>query len=150
MIFNWSFLIYLSIPDRYHILYVGIVTTSGTRTTLNISNYRPEAGAQEELQTLAKPCYATQWNAALYEDACLLVVPGSHRRARTAEERKVTLEGDGRGVMSGYSPYHFEILMFQVNNGSWSLLEVSYFTTITSCTVRPIQRLRNAVKQSLK
>jgi hypothetical protein len=29
----------------------------------------------------------TQWNTALYADACLEVVPGSHRRVRTQEER---------------------------------------------------------------
>ncbi|KAK0567413.1 hypothetical protein OC861_002735 [Tilletia horrida] len=29
-----------------------------------------------------------QWNAALYDDACLFVVPGTHRRIRTEEERR--------------------------------------------------------------
>jgi ectoine hydroxylase-related dioxygenase (phytanoyl-CoA dioxygenase family) len=33
---------------------------------------------------------AVQWNTALYEDACLRVVPGSHRRVRTAVERATT------------------------------------------------------------
>ena len=63
---------------------------------------RPEATPEEELQELMKPNFATQWNAALYDDDCLLVIPGSHRRVRTAEEKRVTLEGDGRGVMPGY------------------------------------------------
>jgi hypothetical protein len=48
---------------------------------------------------LRKPCFATQWNAALYDDECLLVVPGSHNRPRTAEEKRVNLDGDGRGSM---------------------------------------------------
>jgi len=33
---------------------------------------------------------AVQWNTALYEDACLRAVPGSHRRVRTAAERAAT------------------------------------------------------------
>lgn len=63
---------------------------------------RPEAAPEEELQELMKPNFATQWNAALYDDDCLLVVPGSHRRVRTPEEKRVCLAGDGRGVMPGY------------------------------------------------
>jgi hypothetical protein len=63
---------------------------------------RPEATAAEELRELMKPNFATQWNAALYDDSCLLVVPGSHRRARTPEQKRVNLDGDGRGVMPGY------------------------------------------------
>ena len=31
-----------------------------------------------------------QWNIALYDDECLVVVPGSHRRARTEVERAAT------------------------------------------------------------
>ena len=68
-----------------------------------IAYCRPEASAEEELKELKKPCFATQWNAALYDDQCLIVVPGSHRRARTREEREVNLEGDARGVMPGYA-----------------------------------------------
>ena len=63
---------------------------------------RPEASAEEELLELHKPCYATQWNAALYDDECLLVVPGSHRRARTENEKRINLEGDRRGSMPRY------------------------------------------------
>jgi hypothetical protein len=66
---------------------------------------RPEVSAEEELQELSKPCFATQWNAALFDDDCLLVVPGSHRRARTPDERRVNLEADGRGTMPKYIPY---------------------------------------------
>ena len=63
---------------------------------------RPEATPEEELEELMKPNFATQWNAALYDDDCLLVIPRSHRRVRTPEEKRVNLEGDGRGVMPGY------------------------------------------------
>lgn len=46
------------------------------------------ATADEELQRLAQPAYSAQWNLALYDDASLVVVPGSHARARTAFERR--------------------------------------------------------------
>ena len=60
---------------------------------------RPEVSSEEEIRELEKPCFATQWNAALYDDECLLVVPGSHRRPRTPEEMRVNLEDEGRGTM---------------------------------------------------
>ncbi|KIW10587.1 hypothetical protein PV08_11551 [Exophiala spinifera] len=46
-----------------------------------------KATPEEELERLAKPAWHTQWNLALYDDSSLIVVPGSHRRARTATER---------------------------------------------------------------
>lgn len=45
------------------------------------------ASADEELARLAQPAFSAQWNLALYDDASLVVVPGSHRRARTDVER---------------------------------------------------------------
>ncbi|KAF2277209.1 uncharacterized protein EI97DRAFT_493697 [Westerdykella ornata] len=46
------------------------------------------ASAEEELERLVKKeAFHAQWNLALYEDESLVVVPGSHRRARTEEER---------------------------------------------------------------
>ncbi|PSN74977.1 hypothetical protein BS50DRAFT_567728 [Corynespora cassiicola Philippines] len=45
------------------------------------------ATADEELDRLAKPGWHAQWNLALYDDASLVVVPGSHKRARTEVER---------------------------------------------------------------
>ncbi|KAL3420864.1 phytanoyl-CoA dioxygenase [Phlyctema vagabunda] len=42
----------------------------------------------EELHRLRAPAWHAQWNVALYDDASLVVVPGSHRRARTATERQ--------------------------------------------------------------
>ncbi|KAF7905511.1 uncharacterized protein EAF01_006032 [Botrytis porri] len=45
------------------------------------------ATAEEELARLAEPAWHAQWNMALYDDASLIVVPKSHKRARTAAER---------------------------------------------------------------
>lgn len=48
----------------------------------------PEASAADELARLVgQPAWHAQWNLALWDDASLVVVPGSHRRARTAGER---------------------------------------------------------------
>jgi hypothetical protein len=101
MIYNWNCLICWSTRGRVRFHYPGIVT--GLKPYLNLmwANFRPEATAEEELPELLKPYYAAQWNAALYDDDCLFVVPGSHRRPRTKEERQVTLKGDGRGIMPG-------------------------------------------------
>ncbi|KAK1765418.1 phytanoyl-CoA dioxygenase [Phialemonium atrogriseum] len=47
------------------------------------------ATADEEVARLlgSGPARSAQWNLALYDDESLVVVPGSHRRARTDEER---------------------------------------------------------------
>lgn len=45
------------------------------------------ASPEEEEERLKKPAFHAQWNLALYDDASLLVVPGSHVRARTEVER---------------------------------------------------------------
>jgi hypothetical protein len=45
------------------------------------------ATAEEELERLNKPAYHAQWNLALHNDNSLIAVPGSHKRARTDEER---------------------------------------------------------------
>lgn len=47
----------------------------------------PEATAEQELDRLQAPGWHAQWNMALWDDASLIVVPGSHKRARTAGER---------------------------------------------------------------
>ena len=47
----------------------------------------PEVTAEQELERLKEPMLHAQWNLALYDDASLVVVPGSHRRARTDMER---------------------------------------------------------------
>jgi hypothetical protein len=45
------------------------------------------ATAEEELARLDKPAWHAQWNLALYDDRSLVVVPGSHKRARNDDER---------------------------------------------------------------
>jgi len=47
----------------------------------------PEATDEEELKRLEEPAWHAQYNLALYDDESLIVVPGSHRRARTETER---------------------------------------------------------------
>ena len=47
----------------------------------------PQASSQEEVERLKEPAWHAQWNLALYDDTSLVVVPGSHKRARTEKER---------------------------------------------------------------
>ncbi len=47
----------------------------------------PSATLAEELAKLSQPAWHAQWNLALYDDASLVVIPGSHNRARTEVER---------------------------------------------------------------
>ncbi|KAF2720585.1 phytanoyl-CoA dioxygenase family protein [Polychaeton citri CBS 116435] len=47
----------------------------------------PEVPPDEELRRLQEPMLHAQWNLALYDDESLVVVAGSHKRARTDEER---------------------------------------------------------------
>lgn len=46
-----------------------------------------DATDAEELERLREPAWHTQWNLALFEDTSLVLVPGSHKRARTPVER---------------------------------------------------------------
>ncbi|PTB56040.1 hypothetical protein M431DRAFT_114615 [Trichoderma harzianum CBS 226.95] len=46
-----------------------------------------EASAEEEMERLGRPAFHAQYNFALWEDESLVLVPGSHRRARTDVER---------------------------------------------------------------
>jgi ectoine hydroxylase-related dioxygenase (phytanoyl-CoA dioxygenase family) len=45
------------------------------------------ATPEEEVERLKKPSHHAQWNLALYDDSSLVLVPGSHKRARTDTER---------------------------------------------------------------
>lgn len=59
---------------------------------------KPEATSEEELRRLSEPVLHAQWNLALYDDSSLIVVPGSHVRARTDMERNADpFEGDMPG-----------------------------------------------------
>lgn len=54
---------------------------------------RPDVTPEEEAdQLLLDPYAGTQFNLALTEDSCLIVVPGSHKRVRTEEEREKTTD----------------------------------------------------------
>lgn len=46
-----------------------------------------EASAEEEMERLGRPAFHAQYNFALWEDESLVLVPGSHKRARTDVER---------------------------------------------------------------
>jgi ectoine hydroxylase-related dioxygenase (phytanoyl-CoA dioxygenase family) len=48
---------------------------------------RQEVPPEEELAILSRLQDGLQWNTALYDEACLLIVPGTHRRCATQEER---------------------------------------------------------------
>ncbi|KAF3940877.1 hypothetical protein ABW19_dt0209467 [Dactylella cylindrospora] len=50
--------------------------------------------SQEEVELLKRPRTGTQYNLALYDDACLIVVPGSHRRPKTADEQAILSADD--------------------------------------------------------
>lgn len=45
------------------------------------------ATPEEELQRLNRPAHHAQWNLALFDDSSVVLVPGSHKRARTETER---------------------------------------------------------------
>ncbi|WPH00707.1 Hypothetical protein R9X50_00353700 [Acrodontium crateriforme] len=47
----------------------------------------PTVSPEEELERLQHPMKHAQWNLSLWNDSSLIVVPGSHKRARTEEER---------------------------------------------------------------
>ncbi|KAJ9623624.1 hypothetical protein H2203_005886 [Taxawa tesnikishii (nom. ined.)] len=47
----------------------------------------PSVSLDEEEKRLREPILHAQWNLALYDDESLIVVPGSHMRARTETER---------------------------------------------------------------
>ena len=47
----------------------------------------PTVSAEEEEARLKAPILHAQWNLALFDDESLIVLPGSHARSRTLEER---------------------------------------------------------------
>ncbi|GAO50192.1 hypothetical protein SAICODRAFT_85253 [Saitoella complicata NRRL Y-17804] len=66
-----------------------------TKTAFSLIWHRdtipPETSDQDEKKLLQAPRVGTQWNTALYADSCLMVVPGSHNRVRTHQERDITI-----------------------------------------------------------
>lgn len=62
---------------------------------------KPEVTPEEEAeQLLQNPFSGTQFNLALTSDECLIVVPGSHKRIRTEEERTKTSGEDRQQLIS--------------------------------------------------
>lgn len=49
---------------------------------------KPDVSTEQEKARLETPTYGVQFNTALYNDDCLFIVPGSHRRLRTQAEIK--------------------------------------------------------------
>lgn len=57
------------------------------------------AGYEEEMALLARHRkYLVKWHMALVDDPCLWIVPGSHRRFRTDEEKECLVNG-GQGEL---------------------------------------------------
>lgn len=60
-----------------------------------------DAGYEEEMAILARyRKHMVKWHMALVDDPCLWIVPGSHRRFRTDEEKECLLNG-GQGELPG-------------------------------------------------
>ncbi|CAK9441699.1 uncharacterized protein LODBEIA_P55670 [Lodderomyces beijingensis] len=59
---------------------------------------KPEVSPSEEQEELlnVEAFAGAQFNLALTDDACLIVVPGSHKRLRTDEEREKTVDPNRR------------------------------------------------------
>lgn len=63
---------------------------------------KPEVLPEEEAEQLLQDPYAgTQFNLALTEDPCLIVIPGSHKRVRTEEEREKTSNDNRKEFITG-------------------------------------------------
>lgn len=88
----------------------------------------PSASPAKELARLGQPAFSAQWNLALYPDASLVIVPGSHRRARTDAER----------AADPYAPELPGQLVVRLAPGD------IVFTTTTSCTAASTTRPRSA------
>jgi hypothetical protein len=65
---------------------------------------RPDVEKDEEVQRLAAPTSGIQWNACLYDDDCLFLVPGTHLRLRNEDEMKAnqTVPPPARKIEAGF------------------------------------------------
>ncbi|KAK6197353.1 uncharacterized protein RJT21DRAFT_123155 [Scheffersomyces amazonensis] len=80
---------------------------------------KPEVTPEEEAEVLQENSYAgAQFNLALTEDDCLIVIPGSHKRIRTVYEREKTIAEDRQQYIEGQIkvPLHPGDLVFYNNN----------------------------------
>ncbi|KAH8551490.1 hypothetical protein BGW37DRAFT_537989 [Umbelopsis sp. PMI_123] len=69
---------------------------------------KPKVPEDEERERLKIPHYGTQWNTALYDDSCLYVIPASHSRARTPEQRDITINDPLSRNMPGQLQVHLK------------------------------------------
>ncbi|CAH2350576.1 hypothetical protein CLIB1423_02S00254 [[Candida] railenensis] len=68
---------------------------------------KPEVTPEEEAEQLLLDPYAgTQFNLALTDDSCLIVIPASHNRIRNAEEREKTSNDDRKEYIEGQITVH--------------------------------------------
>ncbi|KAK6463711.1 hypothetical protein DFJ63DRAFT_127056 [Scheffersomyces coipomensis] len=80
---------------------------------------KPEVDAEEEAKALLENPYAgTQFNLALTEDDCLIVIPRSHNRIRTEEEKAKSIAEDRQQHITGEIrvPLHPGDIVFYNNN----------------------------------
>jgi len=70
---------------------------------------RPTVSDDEEFRCLNLPRHGIQWNTALYPDDCLQVVPGTHKRIRTPEQRQIQLEDPFTDHMPGAITVHLDV-----------------------------------------
>lgn len=67
----------------------------------DVGGHDRNAGYEEEMALLARHRkHLVKWHMALVDDPCLWIVPGSHRRFRTDEEKECLMEG-GQGELPG-------------------------------------------------
>lgn len=68
---------------------------------------KPEVTPEQEAEQLLLDPYAgTQFNLALTDDSCLIVIPSSHSRIRNAEEREKTSNDDRKEYIEGQITVH--------------------------------------------
>ncbi|TIB73927.1 hypothetical protein E3Q22_03096 [Wallemia mellicola] len=96
-----------------------------TRSSFNLSWHRDHvlhsADEQEERDALTTPHYGVQFNAALYDDSCLWIVPKSHKMVRSPAQRALSCEtkpADNPAEMPGAIQVHLkagQILFYDAN-----------------------------------
>lgn len=83
-----SLLIGASVTEMQMELFNLLINPSSHRFALgwHRDDIRPDVSPAEEQARLDTPTYGVQFNTALYDDDCLFIVPGTHRRLRTPAE----------------------------------------------------------------
>ncbi|KAF6767569.1 Phytanoyl-CoA dioxygenase [Kalmanozyma brasiliensis GHG001] len=83
-----SLLIGAEVNDMQMELFNLLINPSSHRFALgwHRDDIRPDVSQSEEQARLNTPTYGVQFNTALYDDDCLFIVPGTHRRLRTLKE----------------------------------------------------------------